>query len=154
MAKLSKIRLSAEAQTKGRWVEWEHGISFLVARLNTPVYQERMRELSQPNLEAIRAGDVTALHDLTVQTVAECVLLGWKNLDDDDDKAIPYSKEKSLEILSDATLSDIWSFVLLTANRREVFLVEESAKNSETASNGPLNGESTKQSSEEVTPPF
>lgn len=128
MVDISKIRVDAEAERTGRWVSWDHGIQLRIARMNTPAFQERMRELSQPNIEKIRDGDKDLIRAVTIECVAECVLLDWKGLEDGGEP-LEYSKEKAVELLSDPGLRDLYEFVLTTAHGREKFLVEEPAKN-------------------------
>jgi hypothetical protein len=128
MVELSKIRVDPAAESAGRWMPWRHGIQLLIARMDKPRVQERMRELAQPNLEAIREGDVEAIRAVNLAVISELVLLGWKGIEDNGEP-LPYSTEKANDLLSDPGLADMYEFVLISSNGRNKFLVEDSKGN-------------------------
>lgn len=156
MANLNDIRLDTTAEIEGHWVDWKYGIRFLIARMNTPEFQERMRELSQPHLDVVRADDGESpeakakIEELTRQTISEMVLLGWENIEDDDGKPVEYTQEKALEYLTDDGLRDMYTFIVVHAFQRENYTVSASAKNSLSASNGLSNSANTKHNSDET----
>lgn len=58
----------------------------------------------QPHQRTLRTGRFIdpAIQDRIVsRAIAKTILLGWKNIDDDEGKPLPYSKEKALEWAED-----------------------------------------------------
>tara|TARA_Y100000310_G_scaffold325188_1_gene388286 strand:+ start:287 stop:691 length:405 start_codon:yes stop_codon:yes gene_type:complete len=134
MAQLKTLRSDSKKESEGVWVEWEHGVSLLVARLNNPAFQARVRKLTQPHQRKIRAGifDDDDMEKLSVEAMASHVLLGWKHIEDDEGKPLKYSAAKALELLRDPDLRDLYQFVLTQANERDLYrreLLEDSRKN-------------------------
>jgi hypothetical protein len=123
MAKLSALRTDSAKETEGVWVEWEHGVSFLVARLNNPGFQARVRALSAKHTKAIRAGTFPdeEMESISKSAMSHHVLLGWKSIEDDEGGALEYSQEKALEFLTDPDLRDLYQFVLTQANERDLY---------------------------------
>ena len=75
----------------------------------------------------------------TKEAIAHTIVLGWRNLEDDNGNSIPYSPEKALEFLKDPEMLDFYNWVLLTANNAELFRKQfdaESEGNSPTSSPG------------------
>ncbi len=123
MAKLSALRSDSRKETEGVWVEWEHGVSLLIARLNNAGFQSRVRVLTAKHTKAIRAGTFPdeEMEDISRTAMAHHVLLGWKNIEDDEGGDLEYSQEKALELLSDPDLRDLYQFVLTQANERDLY---------------------------------
>tara|TARA_R110000787_G_scaffold42303_6_gene103997 strand:+ start:904 stop:1302 length:399 start_codon:yes stop_codon:yes gene_type:complete len=123
MAKLTTIRVDAEKEVKGVWTKWEHGVELLIARLNNPLFQLKVRELTVSHTKEIRLGTFDGMEEVSRVAVASTVLLGWKSIEDDDGKEFKYSAEHSLELLSDPGLQDLYQFVLTQSNERDQYLV-------------------------------
>tara|TARA_R110000824_G_scaffold279432_9_gene467633 strand:- start:912 stop:1316 length:405 start_codon:yes stop_codon:yes gene_type:complete len=134
MAKLSRLRSDSKKETEGVWVEWEHGVSLLIARLNNPGFQSRVRVLTAKHTKAIRSGSFPDgdMEEVSKSAMAHHVLLGWKNIEDEDGGELAYSAEKALEFLTDPDLRDMYQFVLTQANERDLYrreVEEDSAGN-------------------------
>lgn len=99
--RLSAFKTDSAKETAGVWFPVGAGLEVLVARMRNAKHRERLRELMRPHLQRVRRGqmDLALVEKLNTQAMGETVLLDWKNLQDDDDKPIPYSKEKAVEIL-------------------------------------------------------
>lgn len=123
MAKLSLLRSDAKKETEGVWVEWEHGVSLLIARLNNPGFQARVRVLTAKHTKEIRSGSFPdeEMEGVSKSAMAHHVLLGWKNIEDEDGKPLEYSNEKALELLNEPDLRDMYQFVLTQANERDLY---------------------------------
>tara|TARA_R110002020_G_scaffold41325_6_gene122006 strand:+ start:9386 stop:9790 length:405 start_codon:yes stop_codon:yes gene_type:complete len=134
MVKLQSIKESKQREAKGIWVDYEMGIQFKIAKMGNPKFQAKVRQLSAPHIKQIRDDKLPPekMEEIQMSAVAETILLGWKNIDDDDGKAIRYSAKRAKEILSDIELRDIYDFVLVEANNQsnyEIEVGEDSAKN-------------------------
>jgi len=128
MAELDSIRIDLKKSEDGIWVDYEGDIKLLIARKPNPRYEDALHTLIEKLNRAITKEDDI---DLTRQAVAQCVLLGWKNLCEGG-KEIPYSTEKALELLRDPSLRDLYEFVLVSAHDREAYrkkTVKRQAKN-------------------------
>jgi len=123
MAKLSSLRSDAQKESEGVWVEWEAGVSLLIARLNNSGFQARVRALTAKHTKRIRAGTFPdeEMEEISKSAMAHHVLLGWKNIEDDDGNALEYSVEKAEELLCEPDLRDLYQFVLTQANERELY---------------------------------
>lgn len=122
MAKLTTLKVDLALQDEGVRVNYG-GIDLTVARANRPAYMEAARK----HKKMVRDGEISQAEaeELMKELAAEFLLLGWKGMEDDDGKPIPYSKEKALEIFKDPQLNDFYLFVIMTANNRENYRVRE-----------------------------
>ena len=142
MAKLSSVKSNVKKSEEGIWTPFESGIEFLIARMGNPKYTKLLAKLSRPHhrkLRGSRGASSDLENDLTKQAVAKTVLVGWRNLDDEDGNPIPYSQEKALEIISDPAYIEVYNFVLATAGDFQAFREEDQAEslgNSSEASSG------------------
>ena len=108
------------------WVKWEHGVSLLIARLNNPGFQAFIREATRDHTKEIRDGNFEndKMEAISIEAMAKHVLLGWKDIEDDDGSPLEYSSETALELLRDPGLRDLYQFVLTQANERALFRQE------------------------------
>ena len=86
------------------------------------------------------------IDEVTNRCVAKTVLLGWRNLEDDDGNPIEYSHEKALELLRDPTLMVFKEFVEGEARALDHFKEDsddDTEKKSSLPSAGSSSGEST-----------
>ncbi len=105
----------------------------LIARAENARYREHRDKLLRPVLRRLRAGEIDSaeMEDVTIRVFARTVLLGWKNLQDDDGQEIPYSEVKALELMR--SHRDFFLMVQELALDAEMFRArdaEESRKNS------------------------
>ena len=128
MARLNRIATSTDLASEGQWVEFcpaqgpdDEALELKIARVGNPNYNQRLQELVRPHRRKVRMGFDEDLEEFVRIAVAECVLVDWRGLQDDDGKAIPYSKEKSVEILTDPVYSDVFDFVMDVGGDAAVF---------------------------------
>jgi len=137
MAKLSSLRSDLSKEKDGVWVEFGEGVAFKIARTRSPEFKnaiERMvkqyrRTHPRATTEDMFANDEAAREQIAPH-MAESLLLDWRNIDDDDGKAIPYSTGEAKKILVDPELFDVFAFVLEQAGRSELYRREDVEKDS------------------------
>ena len=135
MAKLSAIRADTKKETEGIWVEYEVGIMLLIARAGNPKFSKLVTKLSKPHLKVLRSknADTSDLFEkITKEACASTILIGWKNIEEEDGSTVKYSAEKALEYFNDPALHDFYQFVMMSSGDREEYrleIAEESAKN-------------------------
>ena len=118
MGKLSEIANYNDAMVNGVWVNFEAGIRVRVARL----YNKRHAEiLSRLRAEAMEGADETKAEDVFMRSIAEGVITGWQNLEDDDGKPIPFSAEKAYEIFGNEEYRDFYDFICDTSVKRALY---------------------------------
>ena len=152
MAKLNTLKADSAKESDGVWVSWEHGVELKIARLNNPNFQAEIRKLTAPLTKKIRSGQVAdgEMEALSQKAMASHVLVGWRNIEDEDGKPLKYTPKRSLDLLTDPGLRDLYQFVLTQANERELFRLEtvaDSRGNSRASSSGASSGASTKKRS-------
>lgn len=151
MVKLSQFKSDLDKERLGVWITFAEGIRFRVARMGNAQYVAASRELLKPHRDRIRRGvmDEEEIERLSLSAIAEHILTGWENIDDDAGNAVPYSPAKAAEILGDPQYRDVYDFVLSTARRSELYRIQDreiDLGNSQTASDGSSSGGSTSQS--------
>lgn len=126
MAKLSSIKTDTVKSENGVWVDYESGIRLKIARIGNPAFQSFVSSRQKNKIRGIRSGSISSqeAEQITKEAVARHILLDWQNVEDEDGLPLRYSPEKSLEILSDPQLSDLYSFVLVTSNNSEIYRLE------------------------------
>jgi len=134
MAKLSAIAVDTQKVVGGVWVEHYLGYSFKIARMDNAEYIKYLKTLIEPHLKEMRAGsfDAEKRLDLTKQAAAKCILVGWKNVEDEAGKPIPYSPENALELFRKPELVDLYDFIInesTSAARYRQETKKESIKN-------------------------
>tara|TARA_R110000824_G_scaffold20947_10_gene78619 strand:+ start:10 stop:414 length:405 start_codon:yes stop_codon:yes gene_type:complete len=126
MAKLQTIKDNKQREAKGVWVDYEMGIQFKIAKMGNPKFQAKVRELSAPHIKQIRNDGLPQdkMEAIQLEAVSETILVGWKNIEGDDGKAMRYSAKRAKEILGDAELLSIYEFVLTEATKQANYTVE------------------------------
>ena len=135
MAKITAIKSDMDKVEKGAWVPYAEDIQLCIASINNKAYKKVRSRLLKPHLRQIRSQTMTSeeVLDVLKPAAAKFLLVDWKNIEDEDGKAIPYSPDKALEFFEDPALSDLYSFVLETAGESELYrqeMMEDAAKNS------------------------
>jgi hypothetical protein len=120
--KLSAFKTNKKAETDGVWVDGGNGLELLLARVPNPKYEACMRQLGRPHAELARIGldEDGVFASIHRQAIARHVLLGWRNLVDDQDKEIKYSVENAEKFLEE--YPDFLRLVLNLAQNRQLFL--------------------------------
>ena len=119
MARLNRIATNTSKVEEGQWVEFcpaqdddDEALELKIARIGNSTYTKRLQELVRPHRRKVRMGFDEDMEEFVKVAVAECCLVDWRGLRDENNKAIPYSKEKSVEILTDSQYSDLFDFVM------------------------------------------
>jgi hypothetical protein len=146
MARLSAIKIDSIKDVEGIWTDYSLGIKLKIARLGNPAYREYMRKIGKPHQVQISQNvlDDTTIEELSREAIAHTVLVGWENIDDDDDKPIKYSAETATAMLKDPECGELFNFVVAFADRSENFrkvYLENSKENLLRVSDGSKNGD-------------
>jgi hypothetical protein len=146
MARLSRIATDTDKASDGQWIEFcpaqkegDKPLELKVARMGNPSYNQRLQELVRPHRRKVRMGFDEDLEGFVKIAVAECCLVDWRGMFDDDDKLIKYSKAKSVEILTDPIYVDLFDFVMEVAGDAAVYreaVTQDAAGNSRSSSTG------------------
>lgn len=112
-----------------RWVDYS-GIQFKIARIPNPRFEEYLAGIKGAQGRKLREGTLEFRESskLNRDVVGRFVILDWKDMQDDDDKEIPYSKEKALEIVHDDRYYDLYLFLQEAARDLDTFRAEQEAE--------------------------
>ena len=91
------------------------------------------------------------MHEIYLQATAKCVLLDWKNVDNDDGEPLKYTPEEGLKVLHDDEYHEFQTWLYLQAGSRVRYrkvAQEEAVKNSVRSSNGSTSGDPMSSGSE------
>lgn len=132
--KLSKFKIDHNVAEEGQWVDIGDGVELKIARMGNRKYNETIRRLSKPHKYQIDNDTLPQeiSEEIMNKAVAECILLDWKGLEDDDGQPINYSRQKAFELLSDPDLAPFKRQVIGIAQTDETFrneMVEDTVKN-------------------------
>lgn len=124
MLDLDSFAVDPKMATEGVWAPY-YGGQFLIARPG-PEYQARLMELYMENKDLIGKGTPEGkAKDLEISKIAigEKVLIGWKDICDKKKKVIPYTKERSVELMLNPAFYELQQFIENFSNIRENFQV-------------------------------
>jgi hypothetical protein len=104
----------------GVWIDVGDNTQLKIARANNKKAQAYSKQIAKPYLAQIRFGKLPEeiYTKLAIEVAAECILLDWKNLEEDG-IAIAYSKENAMRMLTD--YSDFRDLVSSMAEERKTF---------------------------------
>jgi kynurenine formamidase len=94
--KISKFN-TVEACEKGAWLtiqdfdEMDTDIEIKVIGVDSKVFKKQVNKLARQN-EGKKVSDADKLEAETIRTLV-AITTDWKNVEDDEDKAVPFSKE-------------------------------------------------------------
>lgn len=125
MPKLSQISVDLGKAASGREVDYM-GVTLIVASAQNPAFKRARNKAFDKVVSKLRRGKLSneRVAQLQAPAVAEHILVGWRDLQDDDGNAIPYSKEKALELLSDPSLADLYDTVMVASNEVADFMAK------------------------------
>lgn len=136
--KLSSI--SVQVSDEGEWVDsanWP-GVRYKVRSIAVRDYQIQRDLLVQRKVRALnRVPTGPEMEPDLSKLKARHLLRGWEGLLGDDDKAIGFSPEKAIELLTDPTMSALEQDVTLAASRvgeRDAEFTADAVKNSQAPS--------------------
>lgn len=124
----------------GVWVDFGDGARCKIARFNNPAHAKYIDELRKPYRAILRAGGTIPdekADEITIKSLARCVLVDWAGFEEDDGSPMPYSVEKAIELLTD--LPDFRNRIAQISMQSENYRIETleaAAKNSEAGSTG------------------
>jgi len=112
-----KAMLSTHQETErnGRVMEFAPGVSFTIARANTPEYQKELRAAYQPYEMLLRGSELDPKIDakLNAQVIAKTILKGWSGVVFDG-KELEFNYQNAVQILLD--LPDLREWIWQQAN--------------------------------------
>lgn len=136
--KLKDLKVNPELVNKGEWIgnlpELED-LEVHVRGLGNPDYRRVQAQKIRQLPRSKRVGGMISDEDnerIMTECLHETCLLGWRNLLGDDDKPLPYTKEKAKELLFDPQYADFRDAVVYAARqvgRNKVAEKEVQAKN-------------------------
>lgn len=93
---------SLALENEGVWIELGEGASIKVARVGNKENKALLKKLIAPHKMAARNDKLAdeVWEKITVESMAATILLDWKGIEDDG-KALPYSKENAIRLLTD-----------------------------------------------------
>jgi len=140
-----RYETSKDLENDGVWEDIDEGFRVRVARANNPHHQRIAENLMRPYRRQIASGNLSVekQQEITIQAMAECLLLDWEGLEIDG-KAVPYSVSQAIELLTE--YKDFREEIAEIAQSMELFRskeVEDAEKNSSSASSGKSSGKTT-----------
>jgi hypothetical protein len=124
----AEFATNANAEEAGAWVPYSGDIEFLIARSNNPTYARKLTKLFDRNRQLLNTKGKAAeekAEQITIEVMAEAILLGWKGNFTWKGAPLPYSKENAKTVLA---LKDFRRWVQEKAEDFERFkLVQDEA---------------------------
>ena len=99
----AEFATNTSAEEAGAWVPYTGDIEFLIARSNNPTYARKLTKLFDRNRQLLntkgKAAEAKA-EEITIDVMAEAILLGWKGTFTWKGQPLPYSKENAKTVLA------------------------------------------------------
>lgn len=98
--KISSFATNQTKELEGVWVDGEEGAEFRIARMPNAKFNRHVQRLAAPYTRSLRtnSADPAVMEDIQARAASHHVLLGWKNVTDDDGKELEYSPDKAYDI--------------------------------------------------------
>lgn len=130
MASINRFRTDKRKETGGVWVPFEAGISLLIARMPNTNFEQKVRELAAPHMEATRSDTISDELNVSItrEAVAHTVLLDWKGVTESDEEGspdVPYTPELGVKYFNDDELGDFYRFVVTSGRNSEQYRKEQ-----------------------------
>lgn len=125
-----------DLETEGVWTEWTNDSKVKLGRIGGVAFNRVQRQKMRRMRTGFRA-DSEMQDKILVEVLAETVLLDWKGFVDADGKALKYSKDAAVKVLTD--LPTFRDDIVAAASDMSLFQAEDEAdaeKNSPTPSSG------------------
>lgn len=126
---LSKFRTSVAAVEEGVSVDCGDGLKVVICRSGNPKHQKELQRITKGHIRQYQnktiSDDLVMEHSL--QAFVNSVLVSWTGLTIDG-VDVPYSREKSLEILRDPQYKDFRVLLESLADEQELFRAETIAE--------------------------
>ena len=125
MTKFSDLTKALEAANEPKWHDFALDVALQIQRSGTPEYDRYFRKL----LRTTRAARGQTPSDEEIETaekkaMARHCLVGWRGIEDDDGKPIPYSERQALAYFDDPKTYDLYRFVRTVAQVEAVANLE------------------------------
>ena len=108
MLNLKSLETDPQLAREGVWMDYMGG-RFLLARKG-PEYDRRLVELYNENLELIKSnspeGNLRAI-EIYQEAFAECVLLDWDKIVDDQRQPVAYTKELAVALIKNPLMGEL-----------------------------------------------
>ena len=126
--KLSNMARNVEGAEKGVWITGAYeDLDLLIASTDSREYKDMLQKLMKPytkNKAYLNMSDEKFENEIHNKCIAKHILLGWKNMVDDEGNEIPYSEKLAYEILCDPQFLTFRKLVTELAAEEEVFKAE------------------------------
>lgn len=116
-----QFKTNEAAEVAGVWVPISGTAKIKVARTGNPRHDACIKRLCTPYLKpGMRVTDLSeeTWKQITIEAMAEAILVDWEGITDDQDHTVPYSVEEAKKVLS---LKDFLEFVSKIAVSMENF---------------------------------
>lgn len=126
--------IDLEKAAAGVWIEYDDGISFLIARSNSPEYRSAIRRMHKQHKHQIENQTLSdAKSDqLMAGLMATHILIGWKGLKSHGEE-FKYTRDNAEAMMEDERYSEIRAWVMAQAEDLENFRSEEAKKSKRSA---------------------
>jgi len=124
MAKLSNLKTDRDLSENGAWVPWIAGTRLRIARLSNSAFKAMYHRKTKPLERKMREIPDELQEEIIRKCVAHTVLLDWEGFDDDDGSPLEYTPEQGIEMFEDSEWEHLYSFVLETARKDDVYMQE------------------------------
>jgi hypothetical protein len=105
---LKSYKQAETAAREGKWYALD-GAEFLIASIASPAFERAAaRYRRQFGLKDDKPDPVIG-RKVTIHALADAVLLDWKNLEEEEGKPLPYSRENAIKVLEVRQIAD-WVF--------------------------------------------
>jgi hypothetical protein len=124
--KITAFKTDLKKETGGVWLPGGAGLELLVARWNNSIFEEEIARLQEEmGARFVIAGspDVEQNREIIRRAAAKTILLGWKNLEEEDGSPIEYSVEKAYQLMTD--MPEFYRLVVQLANNINNFRVDK-----------------------------
>jgi len=137
MAKLKAVfGVNRVLENDGAWVEYPGGgdkpIRLLIGRMSkrNVRFKVAAEKYLAPHQKEIDEGtlDPDFSESLMDRVMAEGVLFGWENVDDDDGQPDEFSADKALAIFQDPDMTEFRNFVMEQSKTLRNFQIKEAAR--------------------------
>lgn len=122
---INKFKSDINKATNGVWVPlWDGRVK--IARADNKNYRKAFAEKLKPYRREVQNKSLPdeTLQRIVLECFAETILLDWEGFEEDD-KPLPYSKEKVIEIMSNEQFEDLALKLYELSKDHTLFLQEE-----------------------------
>lgn len=126
--KLSKLRQDVQKENSGVWVEWEHGIEFLIAAFGSEKMERWLEEEQERNRVPGKKPSKEDTEKSRVALMAHSILLDWRGVDGDNNQPLVYTPEEGTKVLGDPAYHRILEFITLKCHEHALYREEQEAE--------------------------